>query len=151
MSQLTVRQAILADLDALTPLFDAYRQFYGRDSDLPAARAFLLARFEHGQSILFIAHDGDTGIGFTQLYPSFSSVSLARTFILNDLFVAAAHRQRGVGSALMAAAKAHAQTLGAIRLSLSTAKGNTVAQSTYAANGWQRDEQFFVYHLPTSL
>ena len=149
MSTPTIRQATLADLDALTPLFDAYRQFYGQACDLAATRAFLLARFEHGQSIVFIAHDGAQAIGFTQLYPSFSSVSLARTFILNDLFVDAAHRQRGVGSALMAAAKAHAQTLGAIRLTLSTARDNTVAQSTYAANGWQRDERFFVYHLAT--
>lgn len=149
MSTPHIRQATLADLGELAPLFDAYRQFYDQGSDLATARAFLLARFEHGQSTVFIAHDGEQAIGFTQLYPSFSSVSLARTFILNDLFVDAAHRQRGVGSALMAAAKAHAQTLGAIRLTLSTARDNTVAQSTYAANGWQRDERFVVYHLAT--
>lgn len=149
MSSLTIRQATLADLDQLTPLFDAFRQFYGQHSDLAAARAFLLSRFEHGQSVVFMAHDGAKAIGFTQLYPSFSSVSLARTFILNDLFVNAAHRHRGVGSALMAAARAHAQTLGAIRLTLSTAIDNTVAQSAYSANGWQRDERFFVYHLAT--
>jgi len=150
MSQPTVRQATLADLDNLTRLFDAYRQFYGRDSDLLAARAFLLARFNHGESALFIAHDGQRAVGFVQLYPAFSSVSLARTFILNDLFVDENYRQQGVGSQLMSAAKAYAKALGAVRLSLSTARTNTVAQSAYAANGWQRDEQFFVYHLPTT-
>lgn len=87
MNAVTVRQATLSDLDALVPLFDGYRQFYGRASDAQAVRVFLLDRFNHGESALFIAVEGQTPIGFTQLYPSFSSVSLARTFILNDLFV----------------------------------------------------------------
>jgi hypothetical protein len=56
MSNITVRQAVLADLEALVPLFDGYRQFYGRPNDTSAAREFLLARFNHGESVLFIAH-----------------------------------------------------------------------------------------------
>ena len=71
-----VRQAALADLDLVAPLFDAYRQFYGRASDLAAATAFLRDRFGHGQSVIFLALDGAEPVGFTQLYPSFSSVSL---------------------------------------------------------------------------
>ena len=88
MPDVLVRQAVLADLAVLAPLFDGYRQFYGRASDPAAAEAFLRARFDHGESVLFLATD-DSGrpLGFTQLYPSFSSVSLARVFILNDLFV----------------------------------------------------------------
>lgn len=87
MSAITVRQAVLPDLGALAPLFDSYRQFYGRSSDLQAVRKFLLARFNHGESVVFIAHEGNKPVGFTQLYPSFSSVSLARIFVLNYLFV----------------------------------------------------------------
>ena len=104
MQDLVVRQAVFADLEALAPLFDGYRQFYGRTPDLPAARAFLSDRFEHGESVVFIAHAAAAPVGFTQLYPSFSSVSLARTFILNDLFVVAGQRRGGVGSALLRAA-----------------------------------------------
>ena len=63
MNTLTVRQAVLADLDALVPLFDGYRQFYGQTSDEAAARAFLRARFEHGESFVFIALDGETPVG----------------------------------------------------------------------------------------
>lgn len=95
MNTLTVRQAVLADLEALAPLFDGYRQFYGQPSDISAAHAFLRARFEHGESFVFIALDGDTPVGFTQLYPSFSSVSLARIFVLNDLFVHECARRKG--------------------------------------------------------
>jgi len=147
MSTITVRQAVLTDLEALVPLFDGYRQFYGRASDPDAARKFLMARFNHHESVLFIAHDGDTPVGFTQLYPSFSSVSLARVFILNDLYVHEHARRKGVASKLMGEAAEFARSLSTVRLSLSTATTNDTAQALYQALGWKRDEQFHVYHL----
>ncbi len=147
MSTITVRQAVLSDLEALAPLFDGYRQFYGRPSDLQAATAFLSARFNHGESVLFIAHAGIHPIGFIQLYPSFSSVSLARTFVLNDLFVDEPARRKGAASKLMAAAVDYARSLGAVRVSLSTAITNETAQSLYQSAGWKRDEQFLAYHF----
>ena len=147
MSNISLRQAALSDLDELVPLFDAYRQFYGRASDVDAVRAFLLARFNHGESVLFLAREDHVAIGFAQLYPSFSSVSLARTFILNDLFVAPQARRKGVGSKLLAATVEFAKTVGAVRISLSTATSNDSAQALYQAAGWTRDEQFVVYQF----
>ena len=147
----TVRQAVLADLEALAPLFDAYRQFYGRTPDLAAARSFLRDRFEHGESIVFVAQAAGAPAGFTQLYPSFSSVSLARTFILNDLFVVPDRRRSGVASALLRAATDHARSLGAVRVTLNTDVQNTSAQAVYEARGWKRDREYFVYHfLPSA-
>jgi GNAT superfamily N-acetyltransferase len=142
MSTMSIRQAVLADLEALTVLFDGYRQFYGRDSNLTAAKKFLSDRFNHAESVLFIAHEGSDPIGFTQLYPSFSSVSLERIFILNDLFVNELGRRKGVGSALIRAAVDYAKAVGAIRLGLSTALTNTSAQALYEAEGWERDDDF---------
>ena len=142
-----VRQATLLDLEQLSTLFDRYRQFYGRASDVAAAREFLLARFTSKESTLLIAHEDERPVGFTQLYPSFSSVSLARIFILNDLFVSEQARRNGVASALMSTAVKFASTLGAVRLSLSTAITNDAAQALYHSAGWKRDDQFFVYHL----
>lgn len=149
-SKISIRQAVLTDVDALVPLFDGYRQFYGRESDLPGARAFLLARFNHGESTLFIAHDANAALGFAQLYPSFSSASLARTFVLNDLFVDEKARSQGVGKRLIGAAAAYAKTMGAIRMTLSTAKENEIAQALYLACDWKKDDQFFVYHRSLS-
>lgn len=143
---LSVHQATLADLDDLTSLFDGYRQFYGKSSDLPAARAFLRQRFEHGESTLFVARQDGAAVGFCQLYPSFSSVSLARTFILNDLFVLPSARRAGLGQALLEAAIGYGKALGAVRLTLSTAISNETAQALYQAAGWARDQQFYVYH-----
>lgn len=142
----TVHQAGLADLDTLAPIFDDYRCFYGQAGNLVVARDFLKARFDHGESVLFIAFDGDSPAGFTQLYPSFSSVSAARTFVLNDLFVREPFRRRGIASRLMAAAKEYATALGAVRISLTTEKTNVRAQALYRAAGWVADDKFFVYH-----
>ncbi len=147
MNTITVRQAVLSDLEALAPLFDHYRKFYGRPSDLQAANEFLLARLNHGESVLFIAHEDNKPVGFTQLYPSFSSVSLARIFVLNDLFVDEHARRKGVASKLLSAAVDYAGSLGSVRVSLSTATANEAAQRLYQAAGWKRDEQFLVYHF----
>lgn len=148
MSNINIRQAVVGDLDALSVLFDGYRQFYGRAGDLAAARNFLLERFNRAESVLFIAHEGTEPIGFTQLYPSFSSVSLERIYILNDLFVNELGRRKGTGSKLISAAIHFARTAGAIRLGLSTAITNTGAQALYEAQGWERDDDLvYIYAL----
>ena len=90
---------------------------------------FLLARFANRESTLFIAHQGEMSIGFAQLYPSFSCVSLARTFILNDLFVQEQARRIGVVSSLLSDAATVAVSLRVVRLSLSTALTSDAAQA----------------------
>ena len=142
----TVRQAVLTDLDPLTALFDAYRRFQGRPGDLPAARDFLRARFEHGESIVFIAELGGMPAGFAQLYPSFSSVALRRVYILNDLFVDATARRRNVASRLLDAVEAYAWAFGAARITLNVARTNADAQALYDRSGWTRDDQYFMVH-----
>ncbi len=144
---ITIRQAVLPDLDLIVPLFDGYRQFYGRDSNPEGARNFLRERFNHGESIVFLAFEGEVPVGFTQLYPSFSSQLMARSYVLNDLFVAPQGRRKGVGTALLSAAVKYASNIGAVRVSLATAVTNATAQAVYEAAGWKRDEQFLVYHF----
>jgi ribosomal protein S18 acetylase RimI-like enzyme len=85
--------------------------------------------------------------GSRQLYPSFSSASAKRIYILNDLFVDPAARRRGVGQRLLQAAADFGRSAGALRLTLSTAHSNTIAQSFYEAQGWLRDEVFRGYDL----
>ena len=142
----TVRRATPADLDVAAPLFDAYRQFYGRPPDLDLARRFLSDRLGAGESVLLLALDADgAGLGFTQLFPSFTSVGAARLFVLNDLFVAAEARRRGVAGALLEAAEAHARDVGAVRLVLQTAVDNVPARRLYERRGWTLDDAFVTY------
>jgi len=107
------RLATLADLDALAPLLDAYRQFYEQPEDLTRARAYLGERMARGECVVYAAlAAGGEMIGFTLLYPTFTSVGLARVFVLNDLFVTLAARGTRASVALLEAAKAHARTSG---------------------------------------
>lgn len=142
-----IRQASVQDLDKLAPLFDAYRQFYKQSSDLEGSRRFLLARFEHNQSVIFIALRGDSAVGFVQLYPSFSSTAMARIFVLNDLFVRPEARRHGAGAGLLQKAAAYGRAVGALRLSLRTELTNTTAQTLYESLGWKRDSLFCGYEL----
>ncbi|MEP6693062.1 MAG: GNAT family N-acetyltransferase [Chloroflexota bacterium] len=142
-----VKRAGLDDLSAVAPLFDAYREFY-EQSDLVAARAFLADRLRHEESVIFIAvaEDGHA-LGFTQLYPSFSSVSLKRLWILNDLFVAADARRQGVARRLLERAREWAVETDAKGLILTTAVTNRPAQALYESCGWRLDDEFKHYQL----
>ena len=142
-----IRTATADDLDLLVPLFDGYRQFYGFASDLAGARAFLKDRLDRKDSVIFLAFDQGQPIGFTQLYPSFSSGRMARIYILNDLFVTLDARGSGAGRALIAAAQAFGKTNGAARLTLSTATDNGKAQALYEACGWVRETDYYTYNL----
>jgi len=146
MTTVTTRLATSGDLDTVAGLFDAYRQFYEQAPDLPRARQYIGERFQRGESVLIVAEACASGlVGFCQLYPTFCSVRAAPTFVLYDLFVTPAARGTGAGKALMLAAESHARATGAVRMELSTARGNAVAQSLYEALGWKRDEAFYVY------
>jgi GNAT superfamily N-acetyltransferase len=144
----TIRQATAADSAAVAPLFDAYRQFYGKPADLELASRFIGERLADGESTVFLAEDAEgEAVGFVQLYPTFSSVSAARVYVLNDLFIAPEARRGSVARRLMEAAANYARAQGAIRLSLSTGQANAAAQALYESEGWVRDQTYYHYSL----
>ena len=149
MTEATVstRRAGPQDLDALAALFDAYRRFYGQAPDVARARDWLRTRMRVGESVVLVAEREGGIVGFIQLYPMFSSVRTARTWILNDLFVAEAARRRGVARALLDAAAAFAREDGAAGISLETTRGNTAARALYREAGWHEDDTQW-YSLP---
>lgn len=136
-----------ADLGELARLFDLYRQFYGQASDEPAGTRFLEDRLRVQDTTLLVSPGARGLLGFVHLFPSFSSIRMGRTFVLNDLFVAPEARGMGVGAALLDAAAAWARDAGAVRMSLSTARDNSPAQRLYQQRGWKPDEEFVVYHF----
>lgn len=144
---LMVRRAGLEHIKLLAPLFDAYRGFYQQPSDPRAAVDFLTPRLSRDECVVFLAFDDETAVGFTLLYPLFSSVSVHRLWLLNDLFVAPRARRGGVGRALMQHAITFARETGAGRLSLRTENVNTQAQALYVSLGFTKDEKFSTYNL----
>ena len=142
-----IRRAVPADLDALAPLFDAYRRFYEQPGDIALASAYLHDRMERGESVIFVAEADGQVLGFCQLYPTWCSVAAARIFVLYDLFVDDGVRRSGVGRQLMLAAQAFGRGAGAVRLDLSTARTNARAQALYESLGWQRDDTYLTFNL----
>jgi ribosomal protein S18 acetylase RimI-like enzyme len=146
-----VRRATRADLDALAPLFDQYRQFYGQSSDIACARSFLLDRMRRHESVILLAANqqsaGVLPAGFVQLYPCFSSVSARRSWILNDLFVAPHARRQGVARLLMDAARRHAMRTRGVWIELATGLDNRDARRLYEALGYREDREFITYRL----
>jgi ribosomal protein S18 acetylase RimI-like enzyme len=136
------------DLAEVSILFDRYRVFYNQSSDLEAARSFLQQRFDRKDSTIFIARNREQVVGFTQLYPSFSSVSMKRVWILNDLFIDELCRSQGIARLLMGAAENFARETAAIRIILSTQVANLPARSLYRALGYVQNEDFAHYALP---
>lgn len=143
----SVRRAAPDDLDALVPLFDGYRVFYRKRSDPEAARGFLADRLGAGDSVIFLARLEDVPVGFTQLYPLYSSVRMRRVWVLNDLYVVPAARRQGVAEALMNAAHDFARGDGAAAVQLATEHDNTNAQALYERLGYERDTDFRTYEL----
>ena len=140
-------QATPADVGAVAPLFDAYRQFYKKPANEEAARRFLFARLSKGESVLFFALHEGSAAGFVHLYPVFSSTNLTRQWILNDLYVVPDARKLGVARALMQRARQFAESTQADGLMLETATDNSSAQRLYESLGWKRDEEFYRYFL----
>ncbi|NHF59333.1 GNAT family N-acetyltransferase [Flavobacteriaceae bacterium TP-CH-4] len=141
---ITIIPATKDHIEQVAPLFDRYRIFYGQDSNLSAATRFLEQRMSRNESVIFLALDEQEAVGFTQLYTTFSSVSMERVFILNDLFVLNSHRKKGIGEALLNRAKTHCKERGYKGLALETATNNP-AQQLYERLGWKKDAHCFHY------
>lgn len=135
-------RASAADVDRLAPLFEAYRRFYHKPRMPAAGRRYLAQRLRRGESVVFLAELGRVSVGFVQLYPGFSSLSLGRAWVLNDLYVAREARRHGAARMLMAAARRHGIRTGAVRIELATAKTNRAARALYESLGYERDDEF---------
>jgi len=140
-------QATIEDLEGVSNQFNLYRMFYLQASDIEGAKTYIKNRLENKESVIFVVKDKQRYVGFTQLYPTFSSISMKKTWILNDLYVDATARKQGVGEMLLQKAKDYAVETEAKSISLSTAPDNHAAQRLYEKNGYVKDSQFYQYEL----
>lgn len=144
---ITIRRFSREWFEDLVQLFDAYRQFYKQPPDLAGARKFLNERLENEESVIFLAFVANKPCGFVQLYPSFTSVGMARGWILNDLFVSPEARRLGAAEKLMEQAATFAKSTNAVWLKLETATDNTAARPLYDKCGYQEDRGTTFYTL----
>ncbi|WP_042536185.1 GNAT family N-acetyltransferase [Oceanobacillus oncorhynchi] len=140
----------MEDLDGVPNLFNLYRVFYEQTSDIEGAKAYIKQRLEHKGSVIFMVRDHQMYVGFTQLYPTFSSISMKKAWILNDLYVDAEARNQGIGEKLLNKAKDLAMETDAKSIVLETVPDNTASQGLHEKNGYIRDSQFYHYELNLS-
>ncbi len=138
-------------LDPAAVLFDKYRQFYRQPSNLAQSKSFLGERIEDQDSAIFIAlYNSTEVVGFMQLFPTFSSISAKRKWILNDLYVSEKSRRQGVAKQLMARAAQLGAETKADSIFLETQLSNVSAQALYESLGYVREEEHFTYFLKIS-
>ncbi|MNK10042.1 putative acetyltransferase [compost metagenome] len=150
MSKIEIKRIALNEANLVVNLFNQYRIFYGKFSDLGMAKAFIDARLENNESVIFVALADDKPVGFTQLYPKYSSVRLTKNWILNDLFVDPDYRKQGIGEMLIKTVIDFAKSQGSTFVQLETAIDNFTAQSLYEQIGFVKqgpDEEFLLYKI----
>lgn len=144
-----IRLATLHDLESLTLIFEKYRDFYKKQGDYEGAKSFLKERISNNEFVIYIAEADGKTIGFTQLYPLFSSTRMKKLWLLNDLYVEEEYRQKGISIALIDKAKELCRETGACQLSLETSKTNMVGNNLYPKTDFQLDtEANFYYWVP---
>ncbi|MEQ8364008.1 MAG: GNAT family N-acetyltransferase [Cyclobacteriaceae bacterium] len=145
-----IRKAELGDLRSLAELFDEYRVFYKKKSDVIEAKSFLQARIENKESEIFVSfNDENVMTGFTQLYPLFSSTRMQRFWLLNDLYVNANYRRQGFSVALIERAKKLCRDSGSCGMMLETAKSNVEGNKLYPKAGFELDKDHNYYEWST--
>jgi ribosomal protein S18 acetylase RimI-like enzyme len=149
-----IKRIYLNEAGLVTGLFDKYRSFYKQPSDPALADKYITNRLQNNESVIFVALENENGsdvpMGFTQLYPKYSSVSASKNWILNDLFVDTPFRKKGIGEALIKTAMEFAKTEGATYVQLETAVDNYTAQSLYHAIGFKKQQPetgYLVYRI----
>ena len=140
-----IRQANIDDLETVSILFTKYRIFYEKESDLKGAKNFIKNRIENEESIIFIAEYGEVIAGFVQIYPTFSSVSMKKSYILNDLFVDEKFRRNNLGESLINEVFKYAVSKDAKYVTLETSIGNINAQKLYEKMNMKIDNSVFHY------
>ncbi|WP_089756417.1 GNAT family N-acetyltransferase [Chryseobacterium soldanellicola] len=131
------RKATIQDLAQLAELFDQYRVFYHKNSDIPAAEIFLKERIENKDSEIFVAEENGNLVGFVQLYPLFSSTRMKRYWLLNDLYVNKNYRGKGFSKELIEESKELAKSTNASGVLLETGKSNDIGNQLYPACGFE--------------
>ena len=143
----SIRLASLQDLNQISSLFDAYRVFYEKESDLEGAQSFLKDRLENNESVIYLAiDDANNAVGFIQLYPLFSSTRMARLWLLNDLFVDPNARRQGIAKQLLEKAKQHCRESKACGFFLETGVDNVEGNALYPAAGMTLNDDHNFYY-----
>ncbi len=144
---MNIEKILIDKLDDLVPLFDQYMVFYKQASAPTKYRGYLKERLANEEATVFVAYSDNKPVGFVLNYHTFSSVSLAKIIVLNDLFICASHRKQGIANKLIENVIELAKASNSVRIDLGTAIDNYTAQALYEKVGFVKDTEYFSYSL----
>ena len=136
---MNIREAKKSDLDQLSKLFDSYRMFYGKESNIDISKKFLESRLSNKDSKVFVCEVNNILTGFVQLYPLFSSIRVSKYWLLNDLFVDSEYRGNGYSKLLIDKAKELVKESNACGMMLETEKSNKIGNNLYPETGFKKN------------
>ena len=145
------RKATIQDLTQLAELFDQYRVFYHKESDIPSAENFLKERIEKQDSETYIAETDSILVGFVQMYPLFSSTRMKKYWLLNDLFVNEKYRGKGFSKELIETAKEVCKSSDACGILLETEKSNDIGNKLYPSCGFEPYDEVNFYEWTNKI
>ena len=135
-------------IDQFVTVVDEYREFCGFTPSPVETKTFFQTLLKKNEAATFIAiSEDDKVMGFINLYPSNSTLSLKKIWILNDLGVSSKYRRLGVAQKLIQESIEFAKNSGAIRIELKTNKTNLNAQNLYKEIGFKIDQDNLHYKV----
>lgn len=143
---MTIRQAVLADVENLVPLFDAYRAFFAGPQP-QGSKAFLTERLQKTDAVFFMSFEGERATGFLTLYPLFSSWYATRIWFLSDLYVTPDDRKQNIGRSLVGAAQTFAAEQASPSIMVEIPHREPHLVQFYESLRFQRDKDFNLYRF----
>lgn len=136
MPNFILREPLPADFPSWKSLFDGYNAFYGREGQTALAPAVIETTWKRihdpGEAVhALVAEQGGKLVGLTHFLYHRTTLAIAQTCYLQDLFTVPEARGQGIARALIEAVYEHAREAGAARVYWQTHESNATAQRLY--------------------
>jgi GNAT superfamily N-acetyltransferase len=138
-----IRAAHVGDVPALVPLFSQW----GHEQPGEAIVARLIDWQQTPCAEVLVAELDGIVAGMAAVSASPHLARPGRTARLASLVVAATHRRRGVGTALLQAAENRARAWECDRLELTSSRHRAAAHAFYLAGGYEEQSDFHARYL----
>ena len=150
-STIVVRPVARTDFEAWKPLWDGYNEFYGRHGATALAEEVTLSTwsrfFDSYEPVhAFVAERNGEILGIVHYIFHRTTVDIAATCYLQDLFTSASARGSGIGRALIEAVHERAKAAGCARVYWQTHETNATAMRLY--DQVAEKSGFLVYRMP---
>jgi GNAT superfamily N-acetyltransferase len=142
-----VRLAVAADIEPLTAIMLAMERYYEADGIPDSERARRrIAEALFGPApigLAFLALEDGRAVGVALCCWLFPTKEFRPGLFLKDMFVADAHRGRGIGRALLAAVAEYAEANDLPRVDWTADRGNAAAAGLYSCLGARVEDKLF--------